>query len=294
MRILLPTPDYPPKTGGVARYLQAIAKQFGDDVTVITKGFFSRWMLPHWLPVVFLLLRKARAFDLILTSHVLPIGTACFLTRAITGKPYGVIVHGMDLGLLRGRKRWLAKRVLAKAEFVVANSQALAKELSDQWGVSSPVVCYPSLEPAFAETAKQLEPIAGIPKGLITLSTVGRLVERKNHLAVLRAIHILNQEGIRVRYLIAGSGPMLDEIRRVISTLHLEGVVQLIEGPTDEELLDLYRSTDLFVMPTINRAGDREGFGIVYLEANAFGIPVIASDAPGVNEAVLDGETGVS
>jgi glycosyltransferase involved in cell wall biosynthesis len=80
-----------------------------------------------------------------------------------------------------------------------------------------------------------------------------------------------------------------DEVKR----LGLEQIVRIETDADDAAVVAAYESSDLFVMPTVGNTADREGFGMVYLEAASFGVPSIASDVPGVDEAVIDGETGL-
>jgi glycosyltransferase involved in cell wall biosynthesis len=86
---------------------------------------------------------------------------------------------------------------------------------------------------------------------------------------------------------------MLKQINEAIVASDLGHRVTVKTDVTDDQLPDEYRSADIFVMPTTKTHHDREGFGIVYLEAQMFGLPVIATKQPGVDEAVRDGEGGV-
>ena len=123
----------------------------------------------------------------------------------------------------------------------------------------------------------------------LTLLTVGRLVARKGHLKVLEAIKDLPH----INYLIVGDGPELKNIKGMISNFGLSERVKIETDVSDGQLADIYRQSDIFVMPSVKSESDREGFGIVYIEAGLFGLPVIATDQPGVNEAVLDEQTGL-
>jgi phosphatidylinositol alpha-1,6-mannosyltransferase len=121
------------------------------------------------------------------------------------------------------------------------------------------------------------------------LLTVARLVERKGHLKVLDALAKVPN----ATYHIVGDGPMLGAIQAKVNELGLGDRVTITTNAGDEQLPDIYRAADVFVMPTTKTEHDREGFGIVYLEAQLFGVPVIATRHPGVDEAVHDGEGGI-
>ena len=315
-KILLPTIDHPPARGGVARYIGAILKTYPEQVTLLS--------LPKKLKVDRLamkLLFAARGYDAIWTHHVLPIGTAAMLAHKINKKPYVVFLHGLDFDLARrnGWKRWLLTKVLTSAQRVVTNSQALAAEVRQFVALDrEPLVIYPMLEDEFVAAAKtpraknekvNLQKLGELALGVsraatpmfvssptstkgnnvLRLLTVARLVDRKGHIKVLEAMPKLPN----ATYHIVGDGPMLGEIERKIDELGLRDRVTILRDVNDEQLPDVYRNADVFVMPTTKSETDREGFGIVYLEAQIFGLPVIASRQPGVDEAVHDGEGGL-
>jgi len=310
-RLALLTPDYPPQKGGVARYLSAFASFFADRIQVIdpsTPGAnFSSyfWMIGE-------LWRRRHSYDLVVVSHVLPCGTAAHAARGLTFKPYAVIVHGMDIGLARKNpwKKLLAGHVLRGAKLVIANSQALEREVREVFGVERTTFAYPPvgelagplLRPTPSSSLRlgdselrsgRRGPRASAPTNSTTLRlmTVARLVERKGHLRVLKAI--ADCRDIVGEYRVVGSGPMETEIRDEVKRLGLEGVVKLETDADDTAVVRAYENADLFVMPTVGNAADREGFGMVYLEAATFCVPSVASDVPGVDEAVVDGETGL-
>jgi phosphatidyl-myo-inositol dimannoside synthase len=311
-KILLPTIDYPPARGGVARYIGAILQSFPGDVTMLPIKHMKLDRLA-WK-----LLWRSRGYEAIWVHHVLPIGTAAMIVKRLVNKPYVVFLHGLDFDLARRNpwKRWLLKNVLMSARQVVANSEALAKEIQSFAALANtPTVVYPPLADDFvraaqdsAKTKVNLHKLAELAVGVahqqtpmlvssrslgpetsLRLLTVARLVERKGHLKVIEALKQLPD----VSYTIVGDGPMLKQINEAIVASDLGHRVTVKTDVTDDQLPDEYRSADIFVMPTTKTHHDREGFGIVYLEAQMFGLPVIATKQPGVDEAVRDGEGGV-
>ena len=320
-KILLPTIDYPPARGGVARYIGAIVKTFPEQVKLLP---LSRVKLGG---VVAKFISQAQSYDAIWTHHVLPIGTAAYIAQKFTGKPYVVFLHGLDFDLARrnGWKRALTRRVLASAARVVTNSQALASEVRAFVELTrEPLVVYPTLEDQFIEAAKSsrgprdkvnLQKLAELAIGVsrpgtsmfvanqtlsegegprksvngLRLLTVARLVERKGHLKVIQALTELPE----ATYHIVGDGPLRAGLQKHVTSLDLDERVKFTTDASDEQLPDIYRDADIFVMPTYKSELDREGFGIVYLEAQLFGLPVIATKYPGVDEAVREGEGGL-
>lgn len=293
--ILLITPDYPPNTGGVARYLHTLVQVLGEDVHVVSSPaqLLYAHAKPNWLKTIVLLWRTRHTYRSVLVSHVLPMGTAAYVASWFTRKPYGVIVHGYDVSLARTRlrKRFLMRRVLRRAAAVFANSVALSEELKTLDGVAR---VYPLL-PALLLPKLPASSIIMPCKPWNVLLSVGRLMERKGHTRVLEALARLRAEGKarEVTYMIVGEGPWRAVIEEHIERLGLSDCVLLYGRVADEDMPRLYEEADVFVLPTVVDAIDREGFGYVYIEAALYGVPSVATQSFGVEEAVLHGKTGV-
>lgn len=123
---------------------------------------------------------------------------------------------------------------------------------------------------------------------------VGRLVPRKGFDQTLRGWRNVMDRHPDAHLLIVGSGPQREELQQLVDTSGLQGNVTLTGPLSEADLVAAYRSAALFIMP--NRTmpdGDTEGFGLVFLEANACGRAVVGGRAGGAVEAVRDGETGV-
>lgn len=134
------------------------------------------------------------------------------------------------------------------------------------------------------------------PKNKIVVLTVGRLHPRKGQLDTLRALQLLPPAVLaRLEYWIVGSQSKgaYEESLHAAAAARPELTVRFFGNIPDEELSDLYDRADIFAMTSINHGHSVEGFGLVYLEAAAHGLPVVAHDVGGVSEAVLDGETGL-
>ncbi len=289
-RLLLLTSDFPPNNGGVACYLQRFVDHFAARVTVITDGLFYRFLWPRWLASVRLLIKKRADYDIAITSHLLPLGTAMWIASWITRKPYVVIVHGFDVRLATSRpmKKMLATAVLSHARVVVANSRALASEVVRTFYVPLPITVYPCVDD-FLHPRKDVNTTSALQ-----ILTVGRLVARKGHTQVLMALSELKQAGKmpEFQYTIAGDGPMRHTLEELSGQLHLDEV-RFLGEVSDEQKDALYAQADLFVMPVVNDPIDKEGFGLVFLEAAQFGVPSVSTKIDGVDEAIIQGETGV-
>ncbi len=292
--LVLFTIDYPPSRGGVARYLSSLVAHFGDRVKVIAPPEYqllSKILWPKWLRAVYLMRTKTNRDDTILTSHLLPLG----LAARLSGRPYVVMMHGMDFALARRNswKRALTKWILKRAKVVVTNTEALAREVRGFVKVQELVVVHPCLSEELLRVGATLD---RPPKyDAINLLTVARLVPRKGHSVVLDALATIRDQGFPVplRYYIVGDGPRYRELMEQVKALKLQNQVIFSRNASDEQLLEYYKNADIFVMPTEHMGRDIEGFGTVYIEAAAFGVPSIASELPGVDEAVLHEETGI-
>jgi len=131
------------------------------------------------------------------------------------------------------------------------------------------------------------------PENKLILLTVGRLVKRKGVDMVLESLPKILEKNPDLIYVIAGDGPELENIKNIIANLKLEKNVLIIQNPTDKDKNAWYEICDIFIMPARNIDGDFEGFGIVYLEANLAGKPVIAGNSGGVGDAVKNNINGL-
>ncbi len=130
--------------------------------------------------------------------------------------------------------------------------------------------------------------------GCFVFVSVCRLLEKKGVDQAIRAFAALVVRHPDSRYLIVGAGPHGDELQALAERLQVADRVVFAGQVADDELADHYRLGDVFVMP--NRAlpnGDTEGFGLVFLEANACGLPVIAGRDGGSTDAVRHGVNGL-
>ncbi|MFE3069752.1 glycosyltransferase family 4 protein [Streptomyces sp. NPDC059247] len=123
---------------------------------------------------------------------------------------------------------------------------------------------------------------------------VSRLVPRKGQDTLIRAMPLILREVPDAVLLIVGGGPYEKDLHRLAAETGVAGSVRFTGAVPWSELPAHYGAGDVFAMPCRTRRGglDVEGLGIVYLEASATGLPVVAGDSGGAPDAVLDGETG--
>jgi phosphatidylinositol alpha-1,6-mannosyltransferase len=322
--ILLVTLEFPPRKGGIATYLanlvralpkgavRVLAPKMGgtdaldvaQETPVCRHRLLSRWLYPHWLPALYWTARAVRRDrpGMIVVSHLLSMGTLAWFIKRWHGVPYAVIVHGMGIALALeagGRRMALAKRVLADAERVVANSVYTAR-LAESAGVprSRLLVAHPS--PSFtaadaatgAASAREARERHGLGSDYVVL-TLGRLVTRKGFDTLISATALLWRQGRALTLAIAGEGPDRQRLEEFAWTQEVSERVRFLGAIEPGELPALYAASDVFALAPRSSGGDVEGFGIVYLEAGLLGKPVIGTRTGGVPEAVADGVTGL-
>lgn len=324
-RGLFITNDFPPMTGGEATwYAQICALLPPEQVIVLAprmpgdRSFDTRRryrIIRRYVPVsphplarlcqlvlLFVhaagLVRRER-IDVVHIGH-LYLGPVALALQRLAGVPYVLYLHGGEVApYLRFRLvRWTARAIVQGARLVVANSVDTRRRY-EATGVSHPNV---RIVPPIADIGRFRpdHPASWVRRryrvdGAKVLLTVGRLVGRKGHDAVIRALSRVQQAAGPVRYLIAGSGPEEPRLRALARSLGVADAVIFAGRVPDEDLPHFYAACDVFVMPSreLPERDGVEGFGIVFLEAGAAGKPVIGGRSGGIADAVLDGTTGL-
>jgi phosphatidylinositol alpha-1,6-mannosyltransferase len=132
-------------------------------------------------------------------------------------------------------------------------------------------------------------------QGKRVLLTLSRIVERKGHDRVIEALPRVLREIPQTCYLIGGRGGYQRTLEARVNRLGLREQVCFAGYIPDDRLNDFYNLAEVYVMPCreLSDQGNVEGFGITFLEAGACGLPVIAGRSGGVEDAVVEGETGI-
>lgn len=223
-------------------------------------------------------------------------GVAAFLIKKTFGVPYYVFAHGLDVcaPLTNPKVSRLMRLVLKNASSIIANSNFTAQAVrpvirgQNTIKILHPVVDIKRVVPSAHSLDKRIE-------GKKVILTVARLVESKNHEAVLRAFARVVKVVPNAMYRIIGQGPLESRLKELVNTLGLADKVVFAGEVKESELSAYYYSCDVFVMASreIKERGEVEGFGIVFLEAGACARPVIAAKSGGIPDAVIDGVTGL-
>ena len=304
MKTLLITTDNLSNTGGVSNYYFNLAKFWpnqelkvldNSEGKLLAKNYWPKWWKS--ISTVKKELKKTGA-EWLLVGQVLPLGTVAYLISLFQPLKYCLIFHGMDLSLaFSGRKKFLSRLIINRAKKIVCANNFTAdklKEINSKWAEKIFVV-NPGISP---EDEKLAQPTAGDNFILVSL---GRLVRRKGIDKTIVALKILEKECANkfwwpgFTYIIAGAGPDEEYLKKLVEHLSEDLQKKIIFSGlvADEKKWQLLNICSVFIMPSRNIAGDFEGFGIVYLEAGLCEKPVIAGNAGGVPDAVINGETGV-
>jgi phosphatidylinositol alpha-1,6-mannosyltransferase len=269
------------------------------------KGFFGALKIifsVRWISMFRYFAQAVKSHDiqLVQVGQFLPVGTLAMIYKKRKNIPYIAYAHGIDILLPQKfmRKNTLLKSIIRNAKAIIANSNFTKNELiklgavPDKTKVVNPC---PNME-ANTFSKFRLQRIRDEQK-LINrkiLLTVGRLIERKGHDKVIEALPLIIKKVPNVIYLICGKGPHKDNLTRLVDKFNLSDYVTFLGQVPQEDLIAYYQLCDVFIMPSRQLPnGDVEGFGIVFIEANLFGKPVIGGLSGGIPEAVLDGQTGV-
>jgi glycosyltransferase involved in cell wall biosynthesis len=190
--------------------------------------------------------------------------------------------------------RWLARRLIRRASRISVLTgftrellcrsfpEAGSKTYLTPGALRSDFACAPALAPP-------------APRDRTVILTVGRLHPRKGQLFIIEALQSLPPaQRERVEYWLVGGDSKENYEPRLREAASRSGVLVRFFGLVpDDELDRLYDQADIFAMTSIDHRHSVEGFGLVYLEAAAHGLPVVAHAVGGVAEAVVDGVTGV-
>ncbi len=304
MRVLLVTNDYPPDPGGIQQYLSNLVAHSSFRFRIlaahhseapsdsqVARGPRSymlptrstyRWVIDH-----------LRDFDsqVILFGAPHPLAQLGPRISRTTGIPYVVMAHGAEVTLpaaaplLRQVLGWTFRR----AALVLAVSSFTATKVT-HLGAARTMVLGAGVDlSAFQPAESPCDPADG---EAVVIGCISRFVPRKGHLRVLAAAERLSSEGWPLEVLLVGNGRLEARIRRRAARASIP--VRVESGVPWAALPDLYRSCHIFVMPARSRwlGLEAEGLGIVYLEASASGIPVVAGTSGGAPETVVEGVTG--
>jgi phosphatidylinositol alpha-1,6-mannosyltransferase len=212
-------------------------------------------------------------------------------------------IYGEDITKSLSRGGWrenLGRWMLKRANGVLANSRWTKERIVEFLGESAPpvAVVYPGVDTNVFRPDPQASRVVrrklNLPDGPFLLSA-SRLERRKGLDLAIEAVPIILREYPQASLVIVGRGPEEESLRGSTKRLGVADRVVFAGYVSTAELALYYAACDVFVVPTlpIEATGDTEGFGMVFIEANACGKPVVAGCSGATVEAVQDGVTGL-
>jgi phosphatidylinositol alpha-1,6-mannosyltransferase len=231
-------------------------------------------------------------------ARCLPEGLIALGVRIRTGVPYLCYVHGEEIATAeRSRElRFLARRALKGAKKIIANSENTKRMLCGSWGLSAEKVqvLYPGVDSELFVPAPP--DLAWRDRmgwsGRRVILTVGRLQKRKGHDQLIRALPQVAAAVPHVHYAIIGDGKERQALEDLAVELNVADRVQFVGEIDDADMIRAYQQCDIFALPNRQIGGDIEGFGIVLLEAQSCGKPVLAGSSGGTAETMDAPRTG--
>lgn len=324
MHIGLLAPEFPPMLGGMAELARGLAEQLAtsDRLSLFCLpgcGIEGPWRLAGQLTGrtardAALLRgeeRSAAPPDLWLAMNAGLVPLARRLDR-----PLFAYLHGNDFtnpwlacgpALLEAMRRPYASRIrhplrrraIARAlpgvRHVFTNSHqtaALIRRRLQQPSERLSVV-HPGVGDVFFQDRDVADAAADRPLEILTVTRLSSHTRRKNVDGVLRAVARLEADHQDIHYTVVGDGDDRPRLEALARELGIEARVTFAGKVELDDLLAAYRRADLFILASKATADDVEGFGIVYIEASASGVPAMCSRAGGATDAVVDGVNGL-
>lgn len=252
-------------------------------------------------------IRQKHPFDMLHCARFLPEGWIGWMCQHLYGIPYLCYAHGEEVnlptasgqpGVMSSRQhRWMAQRVFRSARMVIANSQNTRRIVHDQWHVPDDRlrVVHPGVDTERfrpAPLSPNVRQSLGWQNHTVVL-TVGRLQQRKGHDMLIRALPAVRARIPDLLYAIVGRGEETERLAQLARESGVSDCVQFLPDANDDMLVACYQQCDLFALPNRAVGSDIEGFGMVLLEAQACGKPVLAGDSGGTAETMDPGRSGL-
>jgi glycosyltransferase involved in cell wall biosynthesis len=325
VKILFCNYEYPPLGGGGGVVMAALARELArrHTVTVLTSRalglpaqsmdggarvirapvFFRKELavanLPSmlaYLPMATLrgwTLRRSGVFDVINTHFVVPTGPVGHILSRLYGVPNVLSVHGGDLydpskASSPHRHAWLRapiRALLRRADSLVGQSRNTLEHVETIYGVRRETRLIPLGIDRPPTPPRVPRSEFGIPQDSFVMVTVGRVVARKSTLQLVQALRAAERPAAHL--LIVGDGPDTEIVRKAALEGGVGERVHFLGQTSEERKYQALCAADIFVSTS-----QHEGFGLVFLEAMACGLPIICYDHGGQTDFLTDGETG--
>ncbi|MDA4107980.1 glycosyltransferase family 4 protein [Mycolicibacterium holsaticum] len=324
-RVLLVTNDFPPRRGGIQSYLHELVNHLVATGEHTLTVYAPKWrdsdafdehaaqtgytvvrhpgtlMLPE--PSVMLRMRKLierHRAETVWFGAAAPLALMAPLARQSGAHRVIASTHGHEVGWsMLPVARIALRRIGSGADVVTYVSAYTRGRFAAAFGPDAALEHLPpgvDTERFAPDEVARAELRARYRLGdRPVVACVSRLVPRKGQDMLIRALPAIRQRVPGAALLIVGGGPYRSTLRRLAHSFGVAAHVVFTDGVPDDELPAHHAVADVFAMPCRTRGAglDVEGLGIVYLEASATGVPVVAGRSGGAPETVRDGETGL-
>ncbi|WP_345496885.1 glycosyltransferase family 4 protein [Nocardia callitridis] len=319
-RTLLVTNDFPPRPGGIQSYLQALSAELVPEDLVV---YAPRWrgdshvkfdarqkfqVVRHpttlMLPSPAVVRRAARLLrsedcDTVWFGAAAPLALMSPLLRRAGAQRILASTHGHEVGwsMLPGARQSL-RGIGEHTDVVTYVSKYTRRRFAAAFGPNAALEYLPpgvDTEAFRPDQSARAELRARYGLGdRPTILCLSRLVPRKGQDALIVAMREIRERVDGAVLVVAGGGPYEQKLRGLASSLGLDDAVVFTGRVPSGELAAHHTLADVFAMPCRTRGAglDVEGLGIVYLEASASGVPVVAGRSGGAPETVIEGKTG--
>lgn len=328
-RTLLLTQFFPPEKGGIQNYLYNICKNLPSDKTfVFSSTPHKKEILEFDQSQPFKIYRnnsqeiyqklhltslsiyketskivKENNIEKIFLGHFyIPYVITALILKKFKNIPYTIFTHGLEILETKNspKSSYILKLCLKNAQNIIVTTDYLKNKIINKYynldlnkkiikvppGVNSGFF-QPNLNTSSLKNKLDL-------KNKKIIFTCGRLVKRKNHQLVIKALPEILKKIPNAIYLIAGIGPEEKQLKKQVEELNLENQVKFLGEIKNKDLPLYYNLADIFCMPSLynEETGDIEGFGMVFIEAQACGTPTIGSNTGGIPDAIRNNIDG--
>lgn len=317
MRVLWITNDLPPRSGGIEVFVGNLLERVHPATTVVLGPSGEASAAAHDVEQPYRTVRGsggvqptpairrravglARQHDVevVVLGAMWPLGELAPALRDQLGVPVVALSHGLEAGLVRVGGGRLVGRATRGLAAVTTISDWSEERLRPHVRADRIVRVAPGVDAQRFRVASSVgggwRHRWGVPAAAPVVGCVSRLVGRKGQDTLLRCWPSIQRRHPDAWLVLVGEGPLQGRLERQVEQLDGPSQVVLAGRVEDRDLPGVYAAMDVFAMPCRDRwAGmDVEGLGIVYLEAQAAGLPVVAGRSGGAPETVLDGATG--
>lgn len=325
---LLITKFFPPEKGGIQSYLYNICQNLDrDKISIQTEKkdsppdkeelkvvstYNNRFSIYNYkiknihsllnltfLPILFKtlkIIKEKQIENLFLGHFYIPYTFTALYLKKFKNIPYTIFTHGLEIleAKNNSKSNSVLKSCLKNAQNIIVTTDYLKKKIEHQYpnlDLSSKIIKIPpGVDYNYFKPGLDISNL----KNKLNLQdkkiifTCGRLVKRKNHQLIIKALPEIIQKVPNTIYLIAGHGPEEKNLKQLVQKMSLETRVKFLGEVKDKDLPYYYNLADIFCTPSLynKKSGDVEGFGIVFLEAQSTKTPTIGSNTGGIPEAI--------